>query len=126
MARIYDLSQVGYSNEESYTEKEAVTIRHLISENQALVDALDAELNDLLLHRDKYFDYVQRGKAALSPLKKLPHEIIREVFLHASWSTIEIPFPIGQGDNNNDDRNSEEPDWPQALMPTQVVLAQVC
>jgi hypothetical protein len=134
MARIDDLSQVGYSNEESYTEKEAVTIRHLISKNQALVDALDAELDELMLQRDKHFDYVQRGKAALSPLKKLPHEIIREVFLHASRSTIiEIPFPIGRKDDNNKDDNnndqnsdSEESDWPHTLMPTQVVLAQVC
>ena len=126
MARIDGLSQVGYSNEECYTKMEAVTIRHLISENQALVDALDTELDDLMLKRDKHFDHVQWGKAALSPLKKLPREIIREVFLHASWSTIEIPFPIGQEDDNNDDRNSEESDWPHTLMPTQVILALVC
>ena len=129
MARIDDLSQVGYSNEESYTENEAATIRHLISKNQALVDALDAELDELFLRRDKHFDYIQRGKAALSPLKKLPREIIREVFLHASQSTINIPFPIGLEDDNNNDQNSdsEESDWgPHPLIPTQVVLAQVC
>ena len=125
MTQILDLSQVGYSNEESYTDEEAVTIRRLITKHQALADALDDELADLLLKRSKHLDYVQRGKAALAPLKKLPQEIIRNVFLHASWSTIKIPFPFVQEDNE-DDWNPREPDAMHRLVPTQVVLAQVC
>lgn len=123
MAIIDDLSQVGYSNDESYTEEEAVTIRHLIAKNQALVDALDAKIDNISLKRDIHFGYVERGKAALSPLKKLSQEIIREVFLHASWSTITIPFPYGPEDYDENDSNCEEL---YVMIPMQVVLAQVC
>ena len=123
MAIIDDLSQVGYSNEENYTEEEAVTIRRLIAENQALVDDLDAKMDSLLLKRDKHIDYILRGKAALSPLKELSQETIREVFLHASQGTIKVPFPYGPEDYDEDDPNCEEL---HIMVPTQVVLAQVC
>jgi hypothetical protein len=123
MAIVNDLSQVGNSNEESYTEEEAVTIRRLIAENEALVDALDAKMDHLLLKRENHFDDIQRGKAALSPLKGLSQEILREVFLHASCITIQVPFPYGPEDYDEDDPNCEEL---HIMVPTQVVLAQVC
>ena len=114
MAEIDYLSQIGHSSEESYTEGEASIIRSLMAENDALIDAIDVELADLLIKRNKHLDYARRGKIALAPFKKLPLEIVRDVFLHASWSTIEIPFPIGESARR------------RRLMPTQVVLAQVC
>ena len=108
MAIIGHLSQVGNSNEETYTEEEAVAIRRLIAENEALVDALDAKMDHLVLKQEKHFDNVQRGQAALSPLKKLSQEILREVFLHASCITIKIPFLYGPEDYDENDPNCEE------------------
>ena len=114
MAEIDYLSQIGHSSEESYTEEEASIIRCLMAKNDALIDAIDAELADLLIKRNKHLDYARRGKVALAPFKKLPLEIVGDVFLHVSWSTIKIPFPFGESARG------------RRLMPTQVVLAQVC
>ena len=123
MAIVDGLSQVGNSNEETYTEEEAVAIRRLIAENEALVDALDAKMDHLVSKLERHFDDIQRGKAALSPLKKLSQELLREVFLHASCIAIKIPFPYGPEDYDENDPNCEDL---HIMVPTQVVLAQVC
>jgi len=125
MARFVELSQLpGNSYGVHYTEEDNTNIRRLIAEHQTTVDAVDAELErlsrisaELLQKRSKHFNLIQRGKSALAPHSKLPLEIVREIILHASCSMITIPF---EWKFSNSFKNNCK------ILPTQVILAQVC
>jgi len=124
MARIVELSQIpGNLYGVQYTEEENTDIRRLIEEHQTTVDVLDVELErlsrinaELLEKRSNHFNLVQRGKFALAPHSKLPLEIVREIISHAS-RRITIPFKLKRSDTPKNNRK---------ILPTQVILAQVC
>ncbi|KAF8339395.1 hypothetical protein F5887DRAFT_981224 [Amanita rubescens] len=124
MARIVELSQIpGNLYGVQYTEEENTDIRRLIAEHQTTVDVLDVELErltrinaELLEKRSNHFNLIQRGKFALAPHSKLPLEIVREIILHASCR-ITIPFKL---------KRSDTPKNNCKIMPTQVILSQVC
>ncbi|KAJ7491363.1 hypothetical protein B0H11DRAFT_2008818 [Mycena galericulata] len=67
-------------------DTEIPTIREIISENQARVDALNARsglptaMEQLITERDKITDNIRRHTAVISPLRRMPSELIGEIF----------------------------------------------
>ncbi|KAJ7611752.1 hypothetical protein FB45DRAFT_1119124 [Roridomyces roridus] len=59
-------------------------IRHLISEKQTRLNALNSEIRQLLSERKKIAHCIQRHTAIVAPIRRLPTELLSEIFSFAS------------------------------------------
>ncbi|TFK34143.1 hypothetical protein BDQ12DRAFT_657206, partial [Crucibulum laeve] len=79
--------------------EEAVYASNIVSEGIAEIQNLDAQisktkelLSQLVSHRERIVAYVDAHKSVLSPIRRLPPEILTLIFLHIS-SPIRVDQP---------------------------------
>ncbi|KAF8801173.1 hypothetical protein BYT27DRAFT_7198479 [Phlegmacium glaucopus] len=86
------------------TAEDEISIQKNIQQIKSTVESVDDEitrlrrsLTELEDYRDQLYDNLMRHQAVLSPIRKVPPEILAEIFLHASEGS-SVVWPRQNGD----------------------------
>ncbi|KAF8631991.1 hypothetical protein AX17_004936 [Amanita inopinata Kibby_2008] len=96
-------------NAEHYSDRETDMIRQSLSHEKENLRRVEAQIAHLLRKQQVITDRIRRCDAALAPHKKLPEEILREIFCLCAAER--VTFPLS---------------WKGKNGPGQLVISQVC
>ncbi|KAJ2912228.1 hypothetical protein MD484_g8187, partial [Candolleomyces efflorescens] len=74
-------------------------IRSLADEQQKVVDALNVEIEALVKRRDEHAKFVKEHSALLSPVRRMPNDILSLIFLFCLPSNLFQSSPTKSGDH---------------------------
>ncbi|KAJ7620174.1 hypothetical protein FB45DRAFT_1062541 [Roridomyces roridus] len=78
-------------------DAELPSIRDFLSQEQSTLDALNAHIEQIVLRRDATLESIREHVAVLSPARRVPADVWREIFLFVSFAREvrgnEIPCP---------------------------------